>query len=390
MIAAKFSQGAGRGVGSPTSWCAHHRHLGQGQGQDAAHARQVPLPLQPARPLARLPGHLPVRAHETSPRSALPAQAVEARVQRVFSDKLIDHKDKAGSQNRRHARGHFRRRLGTVARHVYSSTTCARARTRRRAKAPRPRCTATRVELKKVTVQYMNQFNESYKLLGWTSSSSTTPRAPDAHHAPLLRSRAAPRSSSAWRLEQQSLTRLGAFICKAPSSRSRSRRRTTNNLLEDFKPLYRRAGVQGKAVFLSPTRRSRTGLPRVFNIFLSTGELPNLFPRDELDASSARSPVYESIFKGRADAGRPVGLLHRPRRSNLPCRSASRPCGPKFRTRAQQFPAHQRLHDRLVPPWPSRRSPTWYRLIGSFDRLQGDAQRRRASSSATWRSCTRP
>ena len=59
-----------------------------------------------------------------------------------------------------------------------------------------------------------------------------------------------------------------------------------NNLLEDFKPLYRRAGVAGKGVcfMLTDKEIKDEGFLEYINIFLNTGELPNLFPRDELDA----------------------------------------------------------------------------------------------------------
>ena len=73
------------------------------------------------------------------------------------------------------------------------------------------------------------------------------------------------------------------------------------HLLEDFKPLYRRAGVQGKgAVFLMTDKEVKEeSFLEYINIFLNTGELPNLFPRDELDAIIGECRgEYTAMVKG--------------------------------------------------------------------------------------------
>jgi len=101
---------------------------------------------------------------------------------------------------------------------------------------------------------------------------------------------------------KQSLTRLAAYISTAMLFQiTVTRSYNATNLLEDFKPLYRRAGVQGKPVcFLFTDKEIKDeGFLEYVNIFLNTGELPNLFPRDELDAILGEmGPVYDSVHKG--------------------------------------------------------------------------------------------
>merc|ERR1719424_490675 len=101
---------------------------------------------------------------------------------------------------------------------------------------------------------------------------------------------------------KQSLTRLASFICNATCFQiTLTKTYNANNLLEDFKPLYRRAGVQGKGVcfMLTDKEIKDEGFLEFINIFLNTGELPNLFPRDELDAILGEcGAVYQHIYKG--------------------------------------------------------------------------------------------
>ena len=57
-------------------------------------------------------------------------------------------------------------------------------------------------------------------------------------------------------------------------------------MLEDINPLYRSAGVGGRHSVLIMTDKEikDESFLEYLNIFLNTGELPNLFARDETDA----------------------------------------------------------------------------------------------------------
>ena len=116
----------------------------------------------------------------------------------------------------------------------------------------------------------------------------------------------------------------------------------SNNLLEDFKPLYRRAGVQGKgAVFLMTDKEVKEeSFLEYINIFLNTGELPNLFPRDELDAIIGECrEKYQTLYKGSEPTVEMLWSFFIERvRSNLHLSLCFSPVGVKFSTRAQQFP----------------------------------------------------
>ena len=101
---------------------------------------------------------------------------------------------------------------------------------------------------------------------------------------------------------KQSLTRLASFICNATFFQIQlTKTYNANNLLEDFKPLYKRAGVTAKpTVFMLTDKEIKSeGFLEYFNIFLNTGELPNLFPRDEYDAIIGECrEKYQAMYKG--------------------------------------------------------------------------------------------
>ena len=77
-----------------------------------------------------------------------------------------------------------------------------------------------------------------------------------------------------------------------------------------------------------------------FNIFLNTGELPNLFPRDELDAIIGECRErYTAIWKGSEPTVDQLWAFFIERaRANLHLSLCFSPVGIKFSTRAQQFP----------------------------------------------------
>lgn len=178
---------------------------------------------------------------------------------------------------------------------------------------------------------------------------------------------------------KQSLTRLAAYITTAQLFQiTITRSYSANNLLEDFKPLYRRAGVQGKpVVFLFTDKEIKDeGFLEYVNIFLNTGELPNLFPRDELDAILGEmGPVYDSVHKGAEPTQDQLWAMFIERvRTNLHLSLCFSPVGVKFRNRAQAFPGliNGCTIDWFLP-WPEQAlADVATALIGSFDRLQGE------------------
>jgi dynein heavy chain len=179
---------------------------------------------------------------------------------------------------------------------------------------------------------------------------------------------------------KQSLSRLSAYIGQCQFFQiTITKTYNDANLLEDFKPLYRRAGVQGKGVvfLLTDKEIKKEGFLEYINIFLNTGELPNLFPRDELDAIIGEmGPVYESIYKGSEPTQDDLWAFFIDRvRSNLHMSLCFSPVGPKFLNRAQAFPGliNGCTIDWFMP-WPeSALSDVATAFIGSFDRLKGEA-----------------
>jgi len=178
---------------------------------------------------------------------------------------------------------------------------------------------------------------------------------------------------------KQSLTRLCAYIANHLLFQiTVTRMYNANSLLEDFKPLYRRAGVQNKGVTFMFTDKEikDEGFLEYINIFLNTGELPNLFPRDELDAIIGDVGVaYSQEFKGSEPTHDQLWtyFIERVRR-NLHLVLCFSPVGVKFRTRAQQFPGliNGCTIDWFLP-WPEEAlKDVATAQIGSFDRLQGE------------------
>ena len=101
---------------------------------------------------------------------------------------------------------------------------------------------------------------------------------------------------------KQSLTRLASFVAGATFSQiTITKAYSAINLLEDFKPLFIQAGVKGRgAAFLFTDKEIKEeSFLEFINIFLNTGELPNLFPRDELDAIIGECrEKYQDLYKG--------------------------------------------------------------------------------------------
>ena len=122
-----------RGVGRLALLVAMTIRLWEDQEEDAADARQVPLHLQPARPLARLPGRLHVRRWRGAEIGRPAARPVEARVRaRLRRPARRLRPTRRGSQDDRQAhRGPVRGQKGAAAQGAACtlSTSCATAAT---------------------------------------------------------------------------------------------------------------------------------------------------------------------------------------------------------------------------------------------------------------------
>merc|ERR1719424_1273203 len=179
---------------------------------------------------------------------------------------------------------------------------------------------------------------------------------------------------------KQSLTRLASFICNATFFQIQlTKTYSANNLLEDFKPLYRRAGCQAKpTVFMLTDKEIEDeGFLEFFNIFLNTGELPNLFPRDELDAVIGECRErYQAMYKGSEPTTDDLWAFFIERvRSNLHLSLCFSPVGVKFSQRAQQFPGliNGCTIDWFLT-WPEEAlTDVATAFIGGFTRLVGEA-----------------
>ena len=306
---------------------------------------------------------------------------------RVFADRLVDDKDKGwfDATIQKLLEEHFGAKAEALKERVYfvdyQREAPLDAETGEMLPAPKVYEPVQDLDaLRTLSLEYMGRFNESFKLLKMDLVFFH-----DAleHLMRVTRIFGLSRGSAllvgVGGSGKQSLTRLGAFISACTFFQiTITKTYNANNLLEDFKPLYRRAGVQGKGVtfLLTDKEVKDEGFLEYVNIFLSTGELPNLFPRDELDAIIGEmGPVYESVFKGSEPTQDDLWAYFIDRvRNNLHMALCFSPVGPKFRDRAQAFPGliNGCTIDWFLP-WPEQAlSDVATSLIGSFDRLQGD------------------
>ncbi|KAJ3091620.1 Dynein heavy chain 5, axonemal [Quaeritorhiza haematococci] len=142
---------------------------------------------------------------------------------------------------------------------------------------------------------------------------------------------------------KQSLTRLAAFIAKSQVFQiAISKNYAVSNLMEDLKFMYKVAGAQGRSItfIFTDNEVKEEGFLGFINNILTSGEITNLFPKDEVISISGdlrgplkkqRPNVVDSIenlwqfFIDRVKANLHVVL----------CFS---PVGEKFRNRALKFP----------------------------------------------------
>ncbi|KAK4886462.1 hypothetical protein RN001_002733 [Aquatica leii] len=142
---------------------------------------------------------------------------------------------------------------------------------------------------------------------------------------------------------KQSLTKLASFIAGYSNFQiSLTRTYNLNNFMDDMKYLYRASGLDGRGlgfIFTDNDIKEETFLESLNNI-LSSGEIANLFPKDELDEITA---ALVNVMKKVAPKKIPTNdVLYEffitRARSNLHVVLCFSPVGEKFRNRAMKFP----------------------------------------------------
>ncbi|XP_002666734.3 dynein axonemal heavy chain 5 [Danio rerio] len=142
---------------------------------------------------------------------------------------------------------------------------------------------------------------------------------------------------------KQSLTRLASFIAGYQSFQiTLTRTYNVSNLIEDLKALYRIAGLEGKGVtfiFTDNDIKDEAFLEYMNNV-LASGEVSNLFARDEVDeiTQSLIPAMKKDLPRCPPTIDNLYNYFLSRVRSNLHVALCFSPVGEKLRSRALKFP----------------------------------------------------